>query len=71
MRKYFLFGKRGVDALEDSLEDVALAIEDLEAELFEYDPEKTEPHDLLNAYSIWTDYAYLDKDQYTALKGIT
>ena len=67
MEKYFVFGKRATDALwndENDLDSVVEAINDLEADLFIYHPETTPIHDVLKAYSRWTDYAYLSREQY-------
>ena len=70
MEKYFLFGKRGTDALwedENNLEPIVEAIDDLEAEIFIYDPDTTPIHEVLSAYSKWSDFAYLTTEQYAAI----
>lgn len=67
MKKYLIFGSRATNALwedENDLEGVIEAINDLEAELFIFDPENTPIDKILSAYSKWSDYSYLTKDQY-------
>lgn len=64
MKKYFVFCKRAVMALEDdNLDGVVEAIDDLEGDLFVFEEGVTQPHDLLAAYSN-CDYAYLSDEQY-------
>ncbi|OEY71970.1 hypothetical protein [Salegentibacter salarius] len=68
MKKYFIFGKRAVLALEDGdLDGVVEAIDDLEGDVFIFEEGVTQPHDLLAAYSNWTDYAYLSDKEYSEI----
>ncbi|MCC8361012.1 hypothetical protein [Salinimicrobium sediminilitoris] len=72
MVNYFLFGRRGTEALwDEDIQGVIEAIDDLEAELYIYDPESTPIHEILAAYSRWTDYAYLTKEQYEEISNNT
>ncbi len=67
MKKYLIFGKRATNALwqdENDIDAVVEAIDDLEAELFIFDPQTTPIDEVLKTYSKWTDYSYLTPEQY-------
>ena len=72
MKNYLLFGKRATDALWEDEKDfgsVVEAIDDLEAELFIFDPKTSSLGDLLLAYSKWSDYSFLTPEQYRKIRA--
>lgn len=52
-KKYFLFSRAGAGFIWDldDLNAIAEAVNEDEAELFVYDPQRTTIHDVLQAYS--------------------
>ena len=64
-KKYFVFGRASSLVLwdVDDLKSIINAVNDYHADLFVYDPLKTQIHEVLEAYSKWSDYAYISCQQ--------
>lgn len=63
-KKYFVFGHASSLWDVDDLERIIDAVNDYEADLFVYDPQRTQIHEVLEAYAKWSDYAYITGQQY-------